>query len=112
MDDGDGDLLLHPVQEVVGGVAGHRDGGAPRPLQHAGVGKQALIDLVLLCLGAQDGRGAVGHGAVGKNQHREVLLIGAGVGAVDDILIKGVGGLGAHAPDDAKTVVAHLKYLI
>ena len=40
VDDGDVDALLHTVQKVVGGVAGHGDDGAARPFQQPGVGEQ------------------------------------------------------------------------
>ena len=103
VEDGDGDLLLHLVQEVVGGVAGHRDGGASPLLQQLGAVQQAVVHRVLLP--GQDRRRAVGDLVVGENQHGDMLLIGAGRRAVDDILVKGVGGLGAHAAQNAETVI-------
>ena len=54
---------------------------------------------------AENGGGAVGHSAVRQDQCVDVLLVRPGVGAVDDELIEGVGGLGAHAPQNAETVV-------
>ena len=47
VEDGDADILLHPVQEEVGGVAGHGDAGTPRLLQQLGVCQQPLKDRVL-----------------------------------------------------------------
>ena len=43
--------------------------------------------------------------AVGQDEGVHVLLVGVGVGAVNDQLIKGVGGLGPHAPQHPETVV-------
>ena len=50
-----------------------------------------------LLFAAQTGGGAVRHVAVRQDQGVDVLLVGLGVGAVNDKLVKGVGGLGAHA---------------
>ena len=44
VEDGDGDLLLHIVQEEVGGVAGDGDDGAAALLQQAGVGQLAALE--------------------------------------------------------------------
>ena len=100
-----GDLLLHPVQKEVGGVAGDGDDGATGPLQQAGVGQEPLIDRLPVGLGAQDGGGPVGHLAVRQDQGVHVVLVTPGVGAVNDKLVEGVGGLRAHAAQDAETLV-------
>ena len=50
--------------------------------------------------------------AVGQDEGVHVFLVGVGIGAVDDQLIKGVGGLGPHAPQHPKTVVHRNLHVI
>ena len=44
---------------------------------------------------------------VREDDGAHMILIAPGVGAVDDVLIKGIGGLGAHAPQDTKARFGH-----
>ena len=105
VEDGDAHLLLDPVQEVVGGVAGDGDDGAPRPLQQLGVGQEPAVHPLPGGLGAQNGGGAVGHVAVRQDQCVDVLLVPLGVGPVNDELIEGVGSLRPHAAQDTETII-------
>ena len=98
VDDGDVELGLEPVDKVVGGVAGDGQHGAPRPLQQFGPGQEGGIDRLRLVWGTQDTGGAVGDFRVAPDEHPQVLLVGFGLGAVNDPLVKGVGGLGTHPP--------------
>ena len=99
MEDGHADVPLQPVYEVVGGVAGDGDGGAAAVFQHPGVSQQAGVQL--LRVAGQDGGGAVGHFGVGQDEGGQVILIPGGVGAIQHELVKHLGGLGAHAAQDA-----------
>ena len=58
-------------------------------------------DQARLVWGAQDAGGAVGNLRIAPDEHPQVLLVGLGLGAVDDPLVKGIGGLGAHTAQDA-----------
>ena len=92
-------LGLEPVGKVVAGVAGDGQVGAAGGFQELGAGQQVLKDFLLPS--AQDAGGAVGDLGVAPDEHPQVLLVGLGLGAVDDPLVKGVGGLGSHAPQHA-----------
>ena len=105
-------MLLHPIQKEVGRVAGHGQHRAARLLQQPGVGQQPLKHRLLLLRRAQNGRRAVGHLAVRQDEGVHVLLVSVGVGAVNDQLIKGVGGLGPHAPQHPETVVHRNLHVI
>ena len=100
---------LQLVHKVVGGVAGDGDGGAAAVLQQLGVSKQPLIQG--LGVPGKDGGGAVGHFGVGQDESGQVLLVTAGFGAVQHILIEDLGGLGAHAPQNAQLLFSHIRNL-
>ena len=100
VDEGDGQLSLDAVSEKVAGVAGDGQVGAAGPFQKLGVGQEMLKDLLLPA--AQNAGGAVGNLGVAPDEDPQVLLIGLCLGAVDDPLMKRVGGLGTHAPQDAQ----------
>ena len=89
------------------GIAGDGQYRAACRLQQARVVQQPLGDGRPVCLAAQDGPGSVGHITIRKDQNGQVLLVAVGVGAVNDILVKGIGGLGAHAADDTQSVFIH-----
>lgn len=100
---------LQLVHKVVGGVAGDGDGGAAATLQQLGVPKEPLIQG--LGVPGKDGGGAVGHFGVGQDESGQVLLVTAGLGAVQHILIEDLGGLGAHAPQNAQLLFSHIRNL-
>ena len=101
VDERDMQLSLEPVGKVMGGVAGDGQHRAARPLQELGVRQQMLVDGLRLVWGAQDAGGTVGNLRIAPDEHPQVLLVGLGLGAVDDPLVKGIGGLGAHTAQDA-----------
>ena len=95
-------LSLEPVGKVMGGVAGDGQHRAARPLQELGVRQQMLVGGLRLVWGAQDAGGAVGNLRIAPDEHPQVLLVGLGLGAVDDPLVKGIGGLGPIPPRTPK----------
>ncbi len=103
VEDGDADLLLDAVHEVVGGVAGDGQHGAALPLQQAGAGEQPGKNR--LRLPGEDGPGAVGHPSVAPDQGGHVLLVPGCIGLVQDPLVKDLGGLGAHPPQNAQALL-------
>ena len=105
VDDRDPDFLLDPVQEKVGRIAGYRNGVTAAVLQQLRPGQHPVIDR--LCLSAQNRRRPVGHIRVGENHRGQMLLVLMGVGPVQDELVKIIGGLGAHPPQNAQPLFAH-----
>ena len=96
VEDGDADLLLDAVHEVVGGVAGDGDDGAAALLQQAGVGQQALVHR--LGVPGEDGGGPVRDPGVRQDQGGQMLLVAGGLCPVQHVLIEHLGGLGPSPP--------------
>ena len=100
VEDGDADLLLDAVHEVVGGVAGDGDDGAAALLQQAGVGQQALVHR--LGVPGEDGGGPVRDPGVRQDQGGQMLLVAGGLCPVQHVLIEHLGGLGPHPTQHAQ----------
>lgn len=96
MDQGRLQLLLEPVGKKMGVLQGDGQHGAAAALQQPGVGQKPLI--AALRIPAQDGGGAIGHTSVAEDQGGQVFLVAGGVGAVQDALVKILGGLGSMPP--------------
>lgn len=101
VDERDMQLSLEPVGKVMGGVAGEASTVQPALSRSLASAQQMLVDGLRLVWGAQDAGGTVGNLRIAPDEHPQVLLVGLGLGAVDDPLVKGIGGLGAHTAQDA-----------